>query len=61
MDQKFGLPWVAGDIVGCGIKLDAVTYNSADKTRIQVFFTMNGQKVRSCVFLKQHDMKLRHR
>ncbi|KAI0227695.1 SPRY domain-containing protein 3 [Lamellibrachia satsuma] len=45
VDQKFGLPWVAGDIVGCGIKLDAVTYNSADKMRIQVFFTMNGQKL----------------
>ncbi|KAK2193691.1 hypothetical protein NP493_8g05025 [Ridgeia piscesae] len=45
VQQKFGLPWVAGDVVGCGIKLDGVAHSRADKTRIQVFFTVNGQKL----------------
>ena len=50
VQQKFGLPWVAGDVVGCGIKLDGVAHSSVDKTRIQVFFTVNGQKVGRCVW-----------
>ena len=45
MVHEFGLPWVAGDIVGCGIKLDGEAYSGEDKTRVRVFFTVNGQKV----------------
>ena len=55
MVHEFSLPWVAGDIVGCGIKLDGEAYSGDDKTRIRVFFTVNGQKVSVWVLRNLHS------
>ena len=60
VQQKFGLPWVAGDVVGCGIKLDGAAHSSVDKTRIQVFFTVNGQKVGRCVCVVLTQQYMKH-
>ena len=57
MVHEFGLPWVAGDIVGCGIKLDGEAYSGEDKTRVRVFFTVNGQKVSDWIIILLHNIK----
>ncbi|KAI0214366.1 SPRY domain-containing protein 3 [Lamellibrachia satsuma] len=43
--QEFGPPWVAGDVVGCGIKFDKMKHDGLGRTRVQVFFTRNGHKL----------------